>query len=200
MGPCGLCPCSSRHYRQVIVGPYQRKWCKRPEIRPGFVFALSSSRLLQPHGSPAVVRALKYVVQLAAVGAAYFFLARSGLKLGAIYPGAAVVSLPAGFALAAVLLGGYRLVPAIFAAAYVANAGSMTGLDYATAAIAAGYAFEAFVGAVLVDWWAGGREAFAAPGGVAKFALAAVIAAAIGAAGSSAVDVGIGASANIGQV
>jgi signal transduction histidine kinase/ActR/RegA family two-component response regulator len=147
-----------------------------------------------------VVRALKYVVQLAAVGAAYFFLARLGLKLGALYPGAAVVSLPAGFALAAVLLGGYRLVPAIFAAAYVANAGSMTGLDYATAAVAAGFALEAFAAAVLVDWWADGRNAFAAPGGIAKFALAAVIAAAIGAAGSSAVDVGIGTSVGLEQV
>jgi signal transduction histidine kinase/CheY-like chemotaxis protein len=170
---------------------------------PKFVqdlISLYRRRSLQPHGSPAVVRALKYVVQLAAVGAAYFFLARLGLRLAAVYPGAAVVSLPAGFALAAVLLGGYRLVPAIFAAAYVANAGSMTGLDYATAAIAAANALEAFAGAVLVDWWANGCDAFAAPGRVAKFVLAAMIAAAIGAGGSSAVDLGIGASVNIEQV
>jgi len=147
-----------------------------------------------------VVRALKYVVQLAAVGAAYFLIARLGLKLGAVYPGASVISLPAGFALAAVLLGGYRVVPAIFAAAYVASGGSLAVPDYATAAIAGGDALEAFAGGVLVNGWAGGRDAFAAPTGIAKFVLIAVIAAAIGASISSAADLGIGVSRGIEQV
>jgi signal transduction histidine kinase/ActR/RegA family two-component response regulator len=146
-----------------------------------------------------LARALKYVIQLSAVGAAYFFLARSCLELVSVYPGAAIIWPPAGFALAAVLLGGYRVVPAIFAAAYAANAASWDP-DYATAAVAAGHAFAAFAGGVLVKWWAGGGNVFAVPTGIAKFVLIAVIAAAIGAGVGVSVDLGIGVSAPIEQV
>ena len=68
---------------------------------------------------PALFRALTYVIQLSAVGAIYFFTARFGLDLASVYPSATVIWPPAGFALAAVLLGGYRVVPAIFAAAFL---------------------------------------------------------------------------------
>jgi signal transduction histidine kinase len=146
-----------------------------------------------------LARALKYLILLAAVGAAFFLLARFCLGLVSVHPGAAAIWPPAGFALAAVLLAGYRVVPAIFAAAYVANGGS-SDLNYASAAIAAGNAFEAFAAAVLVNWWAGGRDVFALPSGVAKFVLIAVIAAAIGASISSGVDLGIGTSARFEQV
>jgi signal transduction histidine kinase len=146
-----------------------------------------------------LARALKYVIQLSAVGVAYFFLARFGLGLVAAYPGAAAIWPPAGFALAAVLLGGYRVVPAIFAAAYVASKGSVD-LDYATVAVAAGNAFEPFAAGVLVNWWAGGRDVFALSNGIAKFVLIAVIAAAIGAGIGSGVALGIGASTGLAQI
>ena len=101
-----------------------------------------------------MARVLKYLIQLSAVGVAYYFLARFCLELVSVYPGAAAIWLPAGFALAAVLLAGYRVVPAIFAAAYLAKRGSWEA-DYTTAAIAAGEAFQAFAGGFLVNWWAG---------------------------------------------
>src|SRR5262249_7842259 len=118
MGPLRLGPWWNRHYRQVLVRQTKGNSASVPKFVQGLFSLCNRLRSLQPHGSPAVVRALKYVVQLAAVGAGYFLLARLGLKLAVLYPGAAFISLPAGFALAAVLLGGYRLVPAIFAAAY----------------------------------------------------------------------------------
>ena len=62
---------------------------------------------------------------------------------------------------------------------------------------AAGNAFEAFAGAVLVNWWAGGRNAFLEPTGVAKFVLIAIIAAAIGASVSASIDLGVGTSVRI---
>ena len=68
-----------------------------------------------------MARALKYIIQFSAVGTIYFFLVRFSLELASVYPAATAIWPPAGFALAAVLLGGYRLVPAIFAAAYVAK-------------------------------------------------------------------------------
>ena len=140
----------------------------------------------------ALARALKYVIQLLAVGTIYFFLVRFGLELASVYPGATAIWPPAAFALAAVLLGGYRVVPAIFAAAYVAHAVS-SDQTYAIAATAAGNAFAAFAGGFLVNWWAGGRHVFAAPTGIAKFALIAVVAAAISASVGASVDLGLGA-------
>jgi signal transduction histidine kinase/ActR/RegA family two-component response regulator len=147
-----------------------------------------------------LARVLKYLIQLLAVGAAYYFLARFCRELVSIYPGAAAIWLPAGFALAAVVLAGYRVVPAILVAAYAANT-SVLSLepDYATAAIAAGQALAALAGGVLVNWWAGGRNVFAAPAGVGKFVLIAVIAAAIGAGVSTGVDLGVGVAAPIEQ-
>jgi signal transduction histidine kinase/ActR/RegA family two-component response regulator len=147
----------------------------------------------------ALARALKYVIQLSAVGTIYFLLVRFGLELASVYPGATAIWPPAAFALAAVLLGGYRVVPAIFAGAYVAHAVS-SDQTYAVAATAAGNAFEAFAGGFLVNWWAGGRQAFAVPAGIAKFALIAVVVAAIGASVGASVELGLGVSARIEEV
>jgi signal transduction histidine kinase/ActR/RegA family two-component response regulator len=145
-----------------------------------------------------LARALKCLIQLSAVGTIYFFLVRLGLELASVYPIATAIWPPAGFALFAVLLGGYRVVPAIFAAAYVANAVS-SGPSYAAAATAAGNAFEAFAGGFLVNWWAGGRNAFAVSTGIAKFILIAILAAAISASVGSGVNLGLGASGRIEQ-
>ena len=156
-------------------------------------------RLELSEGPVAVARALKFVIQLSAVGTMYFFLVHFSLELDSVYPGATAIWPPAGFALVAVLLGGYRVVLAIFAAAYVATAVSF-GPSYAAAATAAGNAFEAFAGGLLVNWWAGGRNAFAAPTGIAKFVLIAIFAAAIGASVGLSVNLGLGASGRIEQI
>lgn len=139
-----------------------------------------------------MARALKYVVQLLVVGAIYFFLVRIGLELASTYSGAALIWPPAAFALAAVVLGGYRVVPAIFAAAYLAYA-AWSDQPYAVAAIAAGNTLEALAGGLLINWWAGGRNAFAEPTGIAKFVLIAIFAAAISASIGSGVKLGLGA-------
>src|SRR6266568_4001512 len=138
---------------------------------------------------PALFRALTHVIQLSAVGAIYFFTARFGLDLASVYPSATAIWPPAGFALAAVLLGGYRVVPAIFAAAFLVDALS-SGPSYT--ATAAGNAFEAFAGGFLVNRWAEGRNAFAAPTRIAKFVLIAMFATAIGASVGAGVNVGVG--------
>ena len=124
---------------------------------------------------------------------------RFGLELTSVYPGATAIWPPAAFALAAVVLGGYRVVPAIFAAAYGAYAVS-SDETYAIAATAAGNAFAAFAGGFLLNWWAGGRQAFAAPTGIAKFALIAVVVAAIGASVGSSVELGLGGRIESGRM
>jgi signal transduction histidine kinase len=136
----------------------------------------------------ALLRALNYVAQLLAVGAVYFLLEGSALQLAAAYPHAAAIRPPAGFAFAAVLLGGYRLLPAIFVAAFLANTLGI-GPTYAAAAIAAGNTLEAFAVAFLVDGWTEGRNAFATTTGIARFTAIAMAAAAIGASVGAGVDV-----------
>lgn len=90
-------------------------------------------------------------------------------------------------------------MPAIFVAAYVANAVS-SGPTYAVGAIAAGDAFQAFAGGFLVNWWAGGRHIFTMPTGIAKFALIAAIAAAISASVGASVELGLGDSVRIEEI
>ncbi len=138
-----------------------------------------------------MLRAFTYLVQLSAFGAVYFFTARVSLDLASVYPSATAIWPPAGFALAAVLFGGYRAVPAIFGAAFLVDALS-SGSSYAAAATAGGNAFEAFAGGFLVNHWAEGRNAFAAPTRVAKFLLIAIFVTAVNASVGAAVNVGVG--------
>lgn len=135
-----------------------------------------------------MVRAFIYVMRLLVVGGIYWLVATAALELAALYPATTAIWPPAGFALAAVLLGGYRVVPAILVAAFLVNA-LRSGWTTPSAMVAAANAFEAFVGGFLVNRWAEGRDVFAAPNAVAKFVLIAMVAAAIGAA--------IGASNNL---
>ncbi len=119
----------------------------------------------------------KYSLELAVVGAAYFVLTKLSLALDAIYSGTVPIWLPAGVALAAVVLRGLRVWPAIFVAAWAGNAppdiadASLTGSIATLSAVAAGNTLAAVAGGYLIDIWAGGRRTFDSPVGVAKFAL-----------------------------
>jgi signal transduction histidine kinase/CheY-like chemotaxis protein len=123
------------------------------------------------HGSgvQAARAAVLYAVELAAITAGYFLLAKVGLALASLHPSASPIWPPTGFALAAVLLRGYRVAPAIAIGAYLVNA--MTGTGATAAAIAVGNTLEALAGAALVKRWSDGRDTFATPLSVAKFAL-----------------------------
>ncbi len=127
---------------------------------------------------------LVFAVTLMAVAGVYFVLAKLGLQLASINPSASPIWPPTGFALAAVLLCGYRVWPAIFVGAFAANVTTAGTLE-TSALIALGNTLEGLVGGYLINRWAGGCETFAAPGRVAKFALigtgpATVISATIG--------------------
>jgi signal transduction histidine kinase len=111
-----------------------------------------------------------YAGALVAIGSIYFALAKVGLALASVHPSATPIWPPTGFALAAVLLWGYRIWPAIFAAAVIANA-TTAGSVTTAAAIATGNSLEALVGAYLINRWSNGCNTFATPNSVAKFAL-----------------------------
>jgi PAS domain S-box-containing protein len=125
-----------------------------------------------------------YIFSLLLVGAAYFVFAKVGLLLASINPSVSPIWPPTGIAFAAVLLGGPRLWPAVFAAAFAANANTAGTLE-TSALIATGNTLEVVVGGLLIRSWSGGPGTFSSSAQVAKFALvcmgvAAVISATIG--------------------
>src|SRR2546421_1000747 len=104
----------------------------------------------------------------------YFIAGKLGLMLASLHASASPVWPPAGIALAALLLLGYRAWPAIFVGAFLVNV--TTAGDVATSlAIASGNTLEAICGAWLINRLAGGTTVFDRPQGVVKFALAAVV-------------------------
>jgi PAS domain S-box-containing protein len=111
-----------------------------------------------------------YALELVVIGALYFALAKAGLSLASINPSATPIWPPSGLALAAVLLRGYRIAPAILLAAFAANA-TTAGSLATSAAIGAGNMLEGLAGAWLINRWSGGRDTFATPAGVVRFSL-----------------------------
>src|SRR5437868_9031254 len=115
-------------------------------------------------------RGISYAGGLVAIGVIYFALAKGGLALASIHPSATPIWPPTGFALAVVLLLGYRLTPAIFLAAFIANV-TTAGSISTSLAIATGNTLEGLVGAYLINQSSDDCSTFDTPGGVVKFAL-----------------------------
>ena len=104
----------------------------------------------------------------------YFIAGKLGLKLAFLHASASPVWPPAGIALAALLLLGYRVWPAIFVGAFLVNA-TTAGNIATSLGIAAGNTLEALSGAWLVNRFAGGTRVFDRAQDVFKFALAAML-------------------------
>ena len=114
-----------------------------------------------------------YVFELLGIGIAYFVLAKIGLTLASINSSTSAIWPATGFALASVLVWGYRAGPAVLVASFAANVTNV-GSIYAATGIALGNTLEALVAAWLINVWCDGRETFATTTGVAKFALVCV--------------------------
>src|SRR6266699_4010801 len=101
----------------------------------------------------------------------YFVVGKFGLMLASLHASASPVWPSAGIALAATLLFGYRVWPAIFICAFLVNV--TTAGNVATSfVIATGNTLEALVGAWLVNRFASGTNVFDRLQGVFKFVLA----------------------------
>ena len=111
----------------------------------------------------------------------YFCAGKFGLSLAFFHPSASPVWPPSGIALAALLLWGYRLWPAIFLGAFLVNI-SAQGNIATSLGIATGNTLEALLGAWLVQRFAHGAEAFKQAKDIFKFVLlAAMLSTALGA-------------------
>jgi signal transduction histidine kinase/ActR/RegA family two-component response regulator len=103
----------------------------------------------------------------------YFLAGKLGLKLAFLHVSASPVWPPAGVALGALLVLGYRTWPAIFVGAFLVNV--TTAGNFGTSlAIGAGNTLEALCGAWLVNRFADGIDVFEHSKNVFKFAFAAV--------------------------
>jgi signal transduction histidine kinase len=104
-------------------------------------------------------RALPYAASLVIIGGIYFVAGKLGLTLASIHPSASAIWPGTGIALAALLVLGTRIWPAIFIGAFLVNA-TTAGSLVTSLGIALGNTLEGVVGAMLVNRFAGGRDPF----------------------------------------
>ena len=118
--------------------------------------------------------------RLAGIGIAYFVLAFFGLQLASIHPNVTPVWAPTGLAIAATLLWGYRVAPAVFVAAFLVNQ-LFAGTTLTSLAIACGNTLEAVAAVCLIRSLNGNGNVFETPTDVAKFFVACLAATTISA-------------------
>src|SRR2546421_7186271 len=114
--------------------------------------------------------AATYLVELSIVAASYVALAESALLLPAINPSATPLWPPTGFALALVLLRGYRIWPAILVGSlspYLMGGRSLLELG----SVGLSTILAAFAGTWLINRWSNGHQTFGTPSSIAKFAI-----------------------------
>ena len=120
-------------------------------------------------------------LSLALLVALYFVAGRLGLLLAFVNASATAVWPPTGLAIAALLLFGTTLWPAVLIGAFAVNL-TTSGDVVSSVGIAVGNTLEAVVATYLIRRWASGRAVFDRPQDVLRFALfAAVLAPAVSA-------------------
>lgn len=123
----------------------------------------------------------KNIALLVGLVVVYVLAGKLGLRLAYVHASASAVWPATGIAIAAVVLYGFRVWPAIFGAAFLVNL-TTAGTVLTSLAIAAGNTLEALAAGYLVIHSAGGRDAFKRSQNIFRFALfAAILATAISA-------------------
>src|SRR5215471_8630334 len=106
---------------------------------------------------------------LIALTVLYFAAGKLGLSFATVHSSASAVWPPTGIALAAFLLFGNRVWPAIFVGAFFVNL-TATGTIYTSIGIAAGNTLEGMAGAMLVARYASGSACFERARDIFRFA------------------------------
>jgi signal transduction histidine kinase/ActR/RegA family two-component response regulator len=122
-----------------------------------------------------------YGLLLVVLALAYLLAGKLGLHFAFVHASASAVWPPTGIALAAALLFGRRIWPALFVGAFLVNIGT-SGSVASSVGIAIGNTLEALVGAFLVERYASGLRVFERAGTALRFILlAGLVGTAIGA-------------------
>jgi PAS domain S-box-containing protein len=132
------------------------------------IFSSADSNL--EHGPAKALFSRRDLGIMVLVFLAYLLSARLELRLIHSQISMGVIWLPAGIAFAAILLGGRRVVPAIFLASLCVELTSSVPLLGALT-IAGGNVAEALLGGYLVNRFAGGAKAFSRPANVLRFSV-----------------------------
>ena len=96
---------------------------------------------------------------IAVLTGVYFIAGKLGLRLAFAHPSATPVWPPTGIALAALLVLGYRVWPAVLLGAFLVNV-TTAGSVVTSASIAVGNTLEGVLGTYLINRYAGGCKAF----------------------------------------
>ena len=119
---------------------------------------------------------LRQVGLLLALALLYTTAGKLGLRLGIVNPSASPIWAPTGIAIAAFVVLGVRIWPAIFAGAFFYNL-TTAGSLVTSLGIATGNTLEGVIGAALVLRWANGAKAFEGGRNVIRFTALAGLAA-----------------------
>ena len=119
-------------------------------------------------------RALSRAVILVAIALFYYLGAKVGLRFAYVHTSVTTVWPPAGIALAAFVLYGYRVWPAVFVAALLANL-TTTSVLFSSVGIAIGNTLEGLAGAYLVNRFARGGRVFDRVRDILRFFLLAAL-------------------------
>ena len=121
------------------------------------------------------VSRLQWTALLVGVTGVYYLAGSIGLAFfGLLHPSASAVWPPTGVAIAALLVYGNRIAPAVLVGAFLVNY-TTAGSILASLGIAAGNTLEGMAAAYLVTRFAHGRDAFARALDICKFAALAAI-------------------------
>jgi diguanylate cyclase (GGDEF)-like protein len=141
------------------------------------------------------VRFGKRPAVLAALFAVYFLSGKLGLSLAFVNASTSAISPQAGLALAALLLLGYQVWPAILFGSILVNISAAWSLPVAIG-VGVGRTLEALLSAYLVNTFAGGRRAFQNAQDIIKFGGLAVLASTTVSATTGVISLGLGGFAS----
>ncbi|MFN2572730.1 MAG: MASE1 domain-containing protein [Gemmatimonadales bacterium] len=136
-------------------------------------------------------QSLRRVILLLGLAIVYYLAAKMGLRFAFINSSVTTIWPPAGIALAAFVLYGYRVWPAVLIAAFLANL-TTTGAGLASAGIAIGNTLEGLLAAFLVNRFARGGRVFDRVRDILRFTLLAALLSTIVAALIGVVSLAVG--------
>src|SRR3954470_11574149 len=119
-------------------------------------------------------QSLRRLALLLGLAAVYYFAAKLGLRFAYINSSVTTIWPPAGIALAAFVLLGYRVWPAILLPAFLANY-TTTGVILPSLGIAIGNTLEGLLSAYLVNRFARGGRVFDRVRDILRFTLLAAL-------------------------
>jgi len=157
-----------------MIAIEQAKCGTRPTNLLPRIWHLTHSVIRLPDPLQRELSPIQVWVLLCSLAVGYVLAGKLGLQLAIFHPSATPVWPPTGISLAAFLLLGYWVWPAIFLGAFTVNV-TTVGSIASSLGIATGNTLEGLVGAFLVNHFANGLKLFGQQGDTLRFVLLAAL-------------------------